>query len=84
MQVVPAVAGVTFTLDGVPGVTGPAGRLRSSTRNLNGAAGRLIVAPNQMLSPTGVSGCRWTAWPTTPTTGPSPGSWWPSWTRTGP
>ncbi len=50
VQVVPALAGVNFTLDGVPGVTGPGGTAAVVDPTLNGVAGRLVV-PNQTLTP---------------------------------
>ncbi len=50
VQVVPALAGVNFTLDGIPGVTGVGGTAAVVDTNLNGAAERLIV-PNQTLTP---------------------------------
>ncbi len=51
VQVVPYLAGVAFTLDGIPGVTGAGGTATVVDPNLNGAAERLIV-PNQSLTPT--------------------------------
>jgi hypothetical protein len=51
VQVVPALAGVAFTLDGIPGVTGVGGTAAVVDTNLNGAAERLDV-PNQTLTPT--------------------------------
>jgi hypothetical protein len=51
VQVVPALAGVNFTLDGIPGVTGVGGTAAVVDTNLNGAAERLVV-PNQTLTPT--------------------------------
>ncbi len=53
VQAVPAVAGVTFTIDGVTGTTGPGGTAMITDPQLNGAAGRLTMAPNQIVSPTG-------------------------------
>jgi len=51
VQVVPALAGVAFTLDGIPGVTGVGGTAAVVDTNLNGASERLLV-PNQTLTPT--------------------------------
>jgi hypothetical protein len=50
VQVVPALAGVNFTLDGIPGVTGVGGTAVVVDTNLNGAAERLDL-PNQTLTP---------------------------------
>jgi hypothetical protein len=50
VQVVPALAGVAFTLNGIAGVTGPGGTDAVVDPNLNGAASGLVV-PNQTLTP---------------------------------
>ena len=51
VQVRPNLAGVAFTLDGIPGVTGAGGTAAVVDPNLNGAVARLVV-PNQTLTPT--------------------------------
>ncbi len=50
VQVVPALAGVTFTLDGMPGVTGPGGSVTLNDSDLGGAAANLVI-PTQYVNP---------------------------------
>ena len=50
VQVVPALPGVAFTLDGHSYVTGPGGTAVVDDTQLNGAAERLTVTPNQVVA----------------------------------
>jgi hypothetical protein len=50
VTVVPALAGVQFTLDGVAGVTGPGGTATVADSNLAGAAAGLTVPAQQLTS----------------------------------
>ena len=50
VQVVPALPGVAFTLDGHSYVTGPGGTAVVDDAQLNGAAERLTVTPNQVVA----------------------------------
>jgi hypothetical protein len=48
VQVVPQYPGVQFTVDGVPGVTGPGGSTTVNDPNLAGAAGGLSLAKQKL------------------------------------
>jgi LPXTG-motif cell wall-anchored protein len=48
VQVVPQYSGVQFTVDGVPGVTGPGGSATVDDPNLAGAAGGLSLAKQKL------------------------------------
>ncbi len=55
VNVVPQLAGVQFTLDGVPATTGPGGLAIVPDPDLSGAAAHLVLAPQQLSSTLRVS-----------------------------